>query len=218
MVQELRQRTSRTRDVDSVLDLALECPAGNAGDILARHAESRREHAEWLERRGLRAEYVAFRLKESVLLLRESMPELALRAVHDAWCAARRALSPQARALVLTQLGDCLRERGDLRAALRAARRAEALLVAAEGDSLPQVLAVRAQIVSLMRARGMDTSFVEERMQRTLNGLAAEVRDEDGRRRLQRLEQVFTHSVRPPCWASLFFQRWRPVHSPGRDD
>lgn len=213
MVQELRRKASEAQDVDSVLDLALELPAGNAGDVLARHAERRVEHAQRLERNGLGAEYVAFRLKESVLLLRESMPELALRAAHDAWSAARRGLSSEAKALVLSQLGECLRERGDLRAALRAARRAEALLVAAAGDALPQVLAVRGQIVSLMRARGMDTSFVQERMQRTLQGLAAEVGDEEGMRRLRRLEQVFVHTTRPPCWARLFFQRWRPVYA-----
>ena len=150
--------------------------------------------------------------RESVSLLLESMPEQALSAAHEAWHLAGGRLREETQALVLTQIAACHRSRGDLRGALRAVRRAEALLVAKCGESPAQVLAVRAQLVSLLRAAGRDDASARRRLVRTYSILGKRVHDLAAAGRYRQLREVFLELDCPPTWAETLHLRWRNVY------
>lgn len=151
------------------------------------------------------------RQKESLLLLEAGLVEQALQAAREAWTRVEGRLSGSMQSLVLTQLAACYEARQDLRAAVRACRRAEALVVAECGDALPQTLAVRAQLVRLLRKSGRDAALPQKRLDRTARALRQEAVTPRQRARVEPMIARFIDCEEPPTWAWLYQRRW---HTP----
>lgn len=154
-----------------------------------------------LKREGDLDGYLELRLWESAAQLQAGRVERAFAAAREVWVAIDGRVPYAAQALVLSQLAACSKERGDLCGAVRAARRAEALLAAEAGDGTPAVLAVRAWLWRCLEERGQDVDAVRQRLDRSL--AAMEGRLPDGFR------QAFLEREAPPHWALVHLLRWR---------
>ncbi len=151
-------------------------------------------------------ELATLKLMESVAWSQIEHHEQAFTAAHEAFSAVTERASQHLQALVLTQCAATAEKRGDLRAAIRAARRAEALIVAEVGEDTPQTLVVRAHLVALLQKYGEDASAAELRRQRTLQRLSAQPHLSS--QRFERYASTFSGS-RSPHWALCFCLRWR---------
>jgi hypothetical protein len=151
-------------------------------------------------------ELATLKLMESVAWSQLEHHEQAFTAAHEAFSAVTDRASGHLQALVLTQCAATAAAHGDLRAAIRAARRAEALIVAEVGEDTPQTLVVRAQLIALLCRYGEDAAAVQQRRQRTLDLLAAQ--PHLSRERFERYATTFD-GLRPPSWALCFCLRWR---------
>jgi hypothetical protein len=160
-----------------------------------------------------RASLGILKLRESVGWLSLGRAEQAFQSAHDGWATMEGRATGVVQALVLTQLAAATAVRGDLSGAIRAARRAEALLVADRGDPSPQSLAVRAQLVTLLRHRGDSTEAAIQRRDATVTGLLAQTKDPVSLARLERLIAVFAKGDDPPSWALCYCLGWRNVHA-----
>ncbi len=148
----------------------------------------------------------ALKLMESVAHLLLQHDEMAFTAAHDAWTTVAGRSTGHLQALVLTQLAATAAKHGDERGAVRACRRAEALIVAEAGEDTPQALAVRAQLVALLTARGDDTGAAEQRRKRSLELMHQSQSATPAR--LQRYATTFV-GAQPPSWALCYCLRWR---------
>ena len=155
--------------------------------------------------------YLELRLWESVAQLEAGRVERAFRAIREVWVAVDGRIGYTPQALVLTQLAACCKARGDLRGGIRAARRAEALIVAEAGDSAPCVLAVRGWLLSCVRERGEGVEPIRQRLEQTLAGLTHTMRGDDARARLDRMRSAFVEANEPRHWALVHLMRWRCV-------
>ncbi|MAG58742.1 MAG: hypothetical protein CMJ83_20830 [Planctomycetes bacterium] len=191
------------------LDRAIQTGPEDLSAWLDATDEAREDAACHLLREGDRDGYFDLRLRESVALQIAGRPEQAFGAAHEVWVGVDGRAPYTACALVLTQLAACARDRGDIRAALRAARRAEALIVADSGDDLPQVLAIRAWLLRILESRGSDITAVRDRLNRTLAGLTRAAKDPAAQARLDRMRRSFIESTDPPHWAFVHFRRWK---------
>lgn len=172
---------------------------------------SRRAAAGRLRDQGRVDSYLELRLWESVAQLEAGRAERAFRTIREVWVAVEGRVPYSARALILTQLAACSKARGDLRGSIRAARRAEAFLVAEAGDSVPSVLAVRAWLLHCLEERGAGAGPVRGRLEQTLSGLAHSMATPDRQARLDRMRLVFLESGPPPHWALVHLLRWRCI-------
>jgi len=191
------------------LDRALIGPADELATFLDETDGAREEKALDFLRAGDRDGYLDLRLKESVAFLCVGRAEQAFGAAREVWVGIEGRASQTAQALALTQLAACSNARGDRRAALRAGRRAEALLAAEVGDDVPSILAVRAWLLKLLEEKGRDTEPVRERLQRTLAALARAASTPADKARLDRLRTIFVDSASPPHWALVHLRSWR---------
>ncbi|MSR75319.1 MAG: hypothetical protein EXS14_07610 [Planctomycetes bacterium] len=148
----------------------------------------------------------ALKLMESVAHLLLDCHEKAFTAAHDAWTTVAGRSNGHLQALVLTQLAATAARRGDGRGAVRAVRRAEALIVAEAGEDTPQALAVRAQLVALQAARGEDITAAETRRQRSFDLMQQTMAAQPAR--VQRYADTFSGN-QPPSWALCYCLRWR---------
>ena len=147
-------------------------------------------------------------LRESVLQLLSGSRSSAIQTIRQALRALGPVTHTAQRALVLTQLAACHEAVGDLRAAVRTARQAEASLVAEMRDETPQMLAVRAQLIFLLDRAEIRDPMAAARFSRTLEGLQRLATDDLSKAGLERLTQVFVTSSRAPHWALCYCQRW----------
>lgn len=166
----------------------------------------------FFEHRDLDA-LASLRLRESVAWSRLDRHQQAFTAAHEAWVLVAGKAPGPIQALVLTQLAACAHRRGDLRGAIRSVRRAEALLVADAGEDSPQVLAVRSQLLALLREKKLDTSAAATRRDHTLGAILFRARDAGALARFRRLVEVFAGPAEPPSWAYCYVHSWRNVHS-----
>ena len=179
------------------------------GPVLERSAPARRAAAERLSAARDDSQLSSLRLRESLLYHLNGEVEQAYLAAHDSWVAIDRCGPPHVQALVLTQLAACSEARGDTRGALRAVRRAEALLVSTTREDTPQVLAVRAQLVALLEQGGQESGPAIRRRDRSCRLLAHLSRGERAARRFERMRRSLIESCHPPHWALLYGKRWR---------
>jgi hypothetical protein len=147
--------------------------------------------------------YFELRLWESVAELEAGRVERAFAAAREVWVAVDGRVPSPAQALVLSQLAACSKARGDFRGAIRAARRAEALLVAGTGDATPAVLAVRAWLWRCLEAHGQNTDGVRARLDRTVAAMQDSMSDG--------MRGTFLENDAPPHWALVHLLRWRCI-------
>ena len=176
MASGLQVRRQGPNEVLQSLDAALDREIAPHDPIVRELTEAVRDTVTTLRRDRDWHLLAGLRQKESLLLLEAGLVEQALQSSLEAWQLVQGRLSGAMQALVLTQLAACLEARGDLRGAVRAARRAEALAIAECGDALPQSLAVRAQLVRLLEKSGRDVTLPRRRLDRTIDSLREEVR------------------------------------------
>jgi hypothetical protein len=207
---ELKQR-DETAEALKLLDEILEAPA-NLRQSLYHQAEATLKRVrDALEVRASRSTLASLRLKESLVCEALGLTQQAFAAAHEAWVLVADRVSPAMQALMLSQLARCYELRGDLRAAVRAARRAEALIVAECGEDLPQTLAVRAQLVHLLERTGRPTGTAILRRDRSLELLRRSVRNPDQRDRFLAFLEEFSERPDPAPWSWLYQDRWRHV-------
>jgi len=147
--------------------------------------------------------YLELRLWESAAELEAGRVERAFAAAREVWVAIDGRVPYPAQALVLSQLAACSKGRGDFRGAIRAARRAEALLVAGAGDATPSVLAVRAWLWRCLEEYGQHAESVRLRLDRTVTAMQDAMSDD--------MRWTFLESETPPHWALVHLLRWRCV-------
>ena len=203
------QAETGPRQLLAELDEALQRPTAELTAVLSR-TEIRRERAAHELRSGGRPDLLAsLRMRESALCLLAERPEEAFQHAHEAFRLIGSRARPQVRALLLTQVAACHRARGDLRGALRAARTSEALLVSSSGEGLPQVVAVRAQLVQLLELAGQDVTAARRRLLRSYAALADQPLSPEADARYRLLGAVFVSGADPPHWALAWLCRWR---------
>jgi ATP/maltotriose-dependent transcriptional regulator MalT len=213
MTTMMADRGRGDRAALAALGFALRTGDRELQEFLEESEEERKEAARSFLLCGDRESLAVLRLRESVAWSRLGRAEQAFLAAREAWShiEGRAALSVQA--LVLTQLAETAAGRGDLSAAVRSARRAEALLVASGGAGTPQGLAVRAQLAALLHERGEVAESVLGRLGETLTALSGLATTPAAKGRLARLVEVFVDSARPPSWARCYCLGWRNVHA-----
>ena len=195
------------------LDSALQRPGVVLALVLSQ-SEARRERAADALRSSGRPDLLAsLRMREAALCLLAERPEEAFQHAHEAFRLIGSRARPQVRALLLTQVAACHRARGDLRGALRAARTAEALLVSSSGEALTQVVAVRAQLVRLLRLAGQDVTGARRRLVQSYAALGEQVRGPGAEVRYRLIGDVFVSGDDPPHWALAWLCRWRNLGS-----
>lgn len=211
MAVDLRGAREETVEVVGALDAALQGSTGS-GRLASGWGDRVEAAARALRRAGAREELAGLRLRESLVALAEGMDQRAMKAAREAWSLVSGCQPGDIQALALTQVAACHRRLGRPRGAVEAARRAEALLLAAVGDAVPQVLAVRAQLAVLMEEAGMDPTPARRSLEHGFLAMERRVRDPEAARRLLCFRRAFLDAADPPTWALLYHSRWKPVH------
>ena len=192
------------RSIRKALVAALNGHQANLGAWLDQNDERRRLAATGLKAIGDLSGYLELRLFESAAQLSAGRVERALSEAREVWKVIEGHAPYPAQALVLTQLAACAKARGDISAAARAARRAEAMLTAESGDATPAVLAVRSWLWRCLQGRAA-ASAVKKRLDRSVKIMGARVTDG--------MRTAFLESASPPHWALVHMRRWSGMHA-----
>lgn len=202
-----RVPTSQARLIDEMDALSVQ-PVWRIQSWLQATAERRRLATDECAAAGDAAGLCSLHLRQSVLHLLSRNTRRALQMARSAMDVAGASAPPSLKALLLTQVAACSRAAGDMRGAIQSVRRAEALLSCELGDATPQMLAVRHQLVALLRHGRIADQLAEERLKRSFQGLLALASDPVSRAGLSRLVQILDDGSPPPHWALCFCRRW----------
>lgn len=208
------QATTATCDPQARHEVWSAALGGDLADLRQLWDGSSDERAELLAaclERGDREGRAALLLLFSLAAWRLGEPAPARTQALEAWELVQGRVSPASEALVLTQVAAALEASGDARSARRAARRAEAALAASGGEGLPQMLAVRTQLLGIARRGGLAAADLELRLDRTLADLERNAEVPGGPAGVRRLEEVFVNQPNPPHWALVHHLRWANV-------